>query len=118
MAALVLSPAAMLLAGCSAHSRTGPGGPDDRITVWTLENLPARMAAENEPAALDGCSRLPAIRKVVLPLATPSLMATALCIFMIAWNEFLFALLFLAATPENWTVSLGLQQPANGIEVS
>jgi multiple sugar transport system permease protein len=36
---------------------------------------------------------------------------------MIAWNEFLFALLFLAAEPTRWTVSLGLQQLANGVEV-
>lgn len=36
---------------------------------------------------------------------------------MIAWNEFLFALLFLAEDRSNWTVSLGLAQLAGGIEV-
>ncbi|ONI77618.1 transporter [Kribbella sp. ALI-6-A] len=70
-----------------------------------------------EAAALDGCSRFQILRKVVLPLAAPSVMATALYVFMIAWNEFLFALLFLAAEPDHWTVSLGLQQLANGVEV-
>ncbi|WP_433160237.1 carbohydrate ABC transporter permease [Kribbella sp. CA-247076] len=70
-----------------------------------------------EAAALDGCSRLAIIGRVVLPLAAPSVMATALYVFMIAWNEFLFALLFLAAEPTRWTVSLGLQQLANGVEV-
>ena len=44
-------------------------------------------------------------------------MATGLYVFMIAWNEFLFALLFLAANRDKWTVSLGLQQLAGGIEV-
>jgi multiple sugar transport system permease protein len=44
-------------------------------------------------------------------------MSTALYVFMIAWNEFLFALLFLTGTPQLWTVSLGLSQLANGIEV-
>ncbi|MCF2434674.1 carbohydrate ABC transporter permease [Streptomyces thinghirensis] len=68
-------------------------------------------------AALDGCSRLQTVRKVILPLALPSLMATGLYVFMIAWNEFLFALLFLAADPGQWTVSLGLAQLSNGIEV-
>jgi multiple sugar transport system permease protein len=36
---------------------------------------------------------------------------------MIAWNEFLFALLFLTADRNLWTVSLGLSQLSNGIEV-
>ena len=36
---------------------------------------------------------------------------------MIAWNEFLFALLFLVEKRENWTVSLGLSQLASSIEV-
>ncbi|WP_314172371.1 carbohydrate ABC transporter permease [Streptomyces winkii] len=89
------------------------------VSVYMLRNYFATIPfSVEEAAALDGCSRLQTIRKVVLPLAAPSLMATGLYIFMIAWNEFLFALLFLAATPENWTVSLGLQQLANGIEVS
>ena len=70
-----------------------------------------------EAAALDGCSRLQTVRKVILPLALPSLMATGLYVFMIAWNEFLFALLFLAADPDSWTVSLGLAQLSNGVEV-
>jgi multiple sugar transport system permease protein len=70
-----------------------------------------------EAAALDGCSRYQIVRRVVLPLAAPSVMATGLYVFMIAWNEFLFALLFLAAEPSHWTVSLGLQQLANGVEV-
>ncbi|HEY0616124.1 MAG TPA: carbohydrate ABC transporter permease [Kribbella sp.] len=70
-----------------------------------------------EAAALDGLSRLAIVRRIVLPLAAPSVMATGLYVFMIAWNEFLFALLFLAAEPDHWTVSLGLQQLANGVEV-
>ena len=70
-----------------------------------------------EAAALDGCTRLQVLRTVLLPLAAPSLMATGLYVFMIAWNEFLFALLFLAATPDKWTVSLGLSQMDNAIEV-
>jgi multiple sugar transport system permease protein len=50
-------------------------------------------------------------------LAMPSILSTGLYVFMIAWNEFLFALLFLAAKPGQWTVSLGLAQLSNGIEV-
>ncbi|MFD7227616.1 carbohydrate ABC transporter permease [Streptomyces sp. NPDC059881] len=89
------------------------------VSIYMLKNYLVTIPSSiEEAAALDGCSRLQTVRKVILPLATPSLMATGLYVFMIAWNEFLFALLFLAADPGKWTVSLGLAQLANGIEVS
>ncbi|NSC24783.1 carbohydrate ABC transporter permease [Streptomyces albus subsp. chlorinus] len=89
------------------------------VSIYMMKNYFVTIPDSlEEAAALDGCTRLQTVRKVVLPLATPSLMATGLYIFMIAWNEFLFALLFLAARPQKWTVSLGLQQLAGGIEVS
>ncbi|MDW6062929.1 carbohydrate ABC transporter permease [Streptomyces sp. FXJ1.4098] len=89
------------------------------VSVYMMKNYFATVPYSVEEAAvLDGCSRLQTVRKVVLPLVLPSLMATGLYIFMIAWNEFLFALLFLAAEPDRWTVSLGLQQLAGGVEVS
>lgn len=80
-----------------------------------LETIPDSI---EEAAKLDGAGRLQTLLRIILPLALPSIMSTALYVFMIAWNEFLFALLFLAAQPERWTVSLGLSQLANGVEVS
>lgn len=50
-AALAGTLGAALLAGCSADARTGPAKADGKITVWTLENLPARMAAERKMVA-------------------------------------------------------------------
>jgi multiple sugar transport system permease protein len=88
------------------------------VSVYMLKNyLVTVPVSVEEAAALDGCGRLRTVGSVVLPLAIPSLMATGLYVFMIAWNEFLFALLFLAADPGKWTVSLGLAQLANGVEV-
>ncbi|MGW0812004.1 carbohydrate ABC transporter permease [Streptomyces viridiviolaceus] len=88
------------------------------VSIYMLKNYLVTIPYSIEEAAmLDGCSRLQTVRKVILPLALPSLMATGLYVFMIAWNEFLFALLFLAADPDKWTVSLGLAQLSNGIEV-
>ncbi|MFJ8361802.1 carbohydrate ABC transporter permease [Streptomyces sp. NPDC093984] len=88
------------------------------VSIYMLRNYLVTIPASiEEAAALDGCSRLQTVRKVILPLALPSLMATGLYVFMIAWNEFLFALLFLAADPDKWTVSLGLAQLSNGVEV-
>ncbi|MGW0632732.1 carbohydrate ABC transporter permease [Streptomyces sp. NPDC002758] len=88
------------------------------VAIYMLKNYLVTIPASiEEAAAIDGASRLQTVRKVILPLALPSLMATALYVFMIAWNEFLFALLFLAADPDKWTVSLGLAQLSNGVEV-
>jgi multiple sugar transport system permease protein len=70
-----------------------------------------------ESAAVEGATRLQIMRKVSLPLAAPAIMATGLFVFMIAWNEFLFALLFLVENRDAWTVSLGLSQLAGSIEV-
>jgi multiple sugar transport system permease protein len=71
-----------------------------------------------ESAALEGANRFQVMRHISIPLAMPAIMSTGLFVFMIAWNEFLFALLFLVDRRESWTVSLGLSQLANStIEV-
>jgi len=46
----------------------------------------------------------------VIPLSMPAIAATGLYVFMIAWNEYLYALLFLLDSPNSWTLSLGLNQ--------
>jgi multiple sugar transport system permease protein len=88
------------------------------VSVYMLKNyfetIPISL---EESAAIDGAGRLGIIRRVSLPLAAPSIMAVALYDFMIAWNEFLFALLFLVDKPNRWTVSLGLSLLSDGVEV-
>ncbi|GAA2992915.1 carbohydrate ABC transporter permease [Streptomyces fulvorobeus] len=89
------------------------------VSVHMLRNYFVTVpAGVEEAAAIDGASRLQTVVRIVLPLSLPTLTATGLYVFVIAWNEFLFALLFLTAEPGRWTVSLGLQQLANGLEVS
>ena len=72
-----------------------------------FETVPVSL---EEAAEVDGATRLQIIRKITLPLAVPAIAATGLFTFMIAWNEFLFALLFLVEERQNWTVSLGVFQ--------
>ncbi|WFF04879.1 carbohydrate ABC transporter permease [Micromonospora sp. WMMD1076] len=88
------------------------------VSVYMLKNyfetIPVSL---EESAAIDGAGRLGIIRRVSLPLAAPSVMAVALYDFMIAWNEYLFALLFLVDRPDRWTVSLGLSLLSDGVEV-
>jgi len=78
-----------------------------------FETIPASL---EEAGLIDGLSRFGVIRKITLPLSAPAIAAVALYIFMIAWNEFLFALLFLIERRDLWTVALGLQQ-MNTVEV-
>jgi multiple sugar transport system permease protein len=88
------------------------------VSIYMLRNyfdtVPVSL---EEAAAIDGCSRLGVMRRISLPLAMPAIVANALFIFMIAWNEFLFALLFLIEERDRWTVSLGLSQLAGSIEI-
>jgi len=89
------------------------------VSIYMLRNYLSTIPESlEEAAAVDGYSRLQTIRKIVLPLAAPAVMANALYVFMIAWNEFLFALLFHVEDRNDWTVSLGLAQLSGGIEVS
>ena len=89
------------------------------VSIYMLRNYLSTIPVSlEEAAAVDGYTRLQTIRKVILPLAAPAVMANALYVFMIAWNEFLFALLFLVEDRNDWTVSLGLAQLSGGIEVS
>ena len=88
------------------------------VSIYMLRNYLSTIPVSlEEAAAVDGYSRLQTIRKVILPLAAPAVMANALYVFMIAWNEFLFALLFLLERPDRWTVSLGLSRLSGSIEV-
>lgn len=84
------------------------------ICVYMLRNYFETVPISLEEAAeVDGATRLQIIRKITLPLAIPAIAATGLFVFMIAWNEFLFALLFLVEERPNWTVSLGVSQLTN-----
>ena len=44
---------------------------------------------------IDGCTRLEVIWRITMPLAIPALISVFIYTFMIAWNEFLYALIFL-----------------------
>jgi multiple sugar transport system permease protein len=88
------------------------------VAVYMLRNYFETIPESLEEAGLmDGLTHLGVLRRISLPLAMPSVTATGLYVFMIAWNEFLFALLFLLESPSKWTVSLGLSRLSGSIEV-
>lgn len=66
------------------------------VALYMLTNYFRTIPEEIEQAGLiDGCSRMGVIWHITLPLAVPALVSVAIYTFMIAWNEFLYALVFL-----------------------
>ncbi len=66
------------------------------VALYMLKGYFEGIPAELEEAGLmDGLSRLGVIIQITLPLALPALASVSLYVFMIAWNEFLFAFMFL-----------------------
>lgn len=65
------------------------------FTLWIMRGYFATIPRSLENAArIDGCSRLGAFVRVVLPLSAPGFAATAIFTFLNAWDEFFFALIF------------------------
>lgn len=63
------------------------------FAVWMLTSYVAAIPRSlDEAAMIDGCSRLAALRRVILPLAMPGIISTGIYIFITAWNEYLYAL--------------------------
>jgi multiple sugar transport system permease protein len=84
------------------------------VTLFMLRGYFQSIPVELEEAGrVDGLSRLGVIRRITIPLAAPAIAAVALYVFMIAWNEFLYALLFVLEKRELWTLSLGVNQLNN-----
>jgi multiple sugar transport system permease protein len=77
------------------------------FSVWMLTGFFDAIPRDLEEAAMtDGCSRLGAVRRVLVPLAMPGVVATGIYIFIVAWNEFLFALMF--TTQSTRTLPVGI----------
>ncbi|WP_425400758.1 sugar ABC transporter permease [Aeoliella sp.] len=77
--------------------------------VWQMKGFYDTIPASLEEAArIDGCSRWQAFTRVVLPLAVPGLVITALFSFMTAWSEYIVAAQVLQDT-DMFTLPLGLK---------
>lgn len=66
------------------------------VALYMLANYFRTIPAEIEQAGLiDGCSRLSVIWRITIPLSIPALVSVFIYTFMIAWNEYLYASVFL-----------------------
>ena len=78
------------------------------VALYMLQGYFRGLPSELEEAGLmDGLTRIGVILKITLPLSLPALASVSLYVFMIAWNEFLFAFMFLD-DPDIFTLSRGV----------
>ena len=65
------------------------------FAIWLMAAFFQTIPIELEEAArLDGCSRLAILFRIVMPISVPGLVTTALFVFLLAWDEFFYALIF------------------------
>jgi len=78
------------------------------FSVWMLKGYFTTIPAELEQAALiDGCNRVQALYKVILPLAAPGIVSCAIFTFTLSWNQFMLPMIF-NNTEKLWTLPVGL----------
>lgn len=88
------------------------------IIAYTVGNIPFCLITMSsffqripksleEAAMIDGCSSLGAVRRVILPVMRPGIVATFVFAFTGCWNEFFTAMMFMSRK-KMWTIPIGL----------
>ena len=78
------------------------------VAIWMLRSFLARLPIElDEAAALDGAGPLRAFLLIIVPLSSPGIVATAVFVLIVTWQEFLFALSF-TSTKDMRTLPVGM----------
>jgi ABC-type glycerol-3-phosphate transport system permease component len=87
------------------------------LSTWFLRGYFIYLPWELEEAALvDGCSRLSAIFRVILPMAAPGLAAVIIFTFITSWQEFLYALVFSSSRTMTGSVAIASYLGEYGID--
>lgn len=86
------------------------------FSAWMLKGYFDTIPVSLEEAAIiDGCSRLQVLYRIVLPLAAPGLVAVAMFAFILAWQEYIYALAFTRSQGmRTLTVGIALMQGQHG----
>lgn len=80
------------------------------FAIWTLRGFVAAVPQDIEEAAyVDGASWSRMFWTILLPLVAPGLVATSIFSFIVAWNEFIFALTFMS-DESKYTAAVGLRE--------
>jgi len=82
------------------------------FTIWMLRSFFMEIPSELEEAAMvDGCNRLSAFTRVIMPIMWPGVISTALFSLLLAYNEFLLVRLL---TQTNWTLPVAISRYTGG----
>lgn len=78
------------------------------FSLWNIKGYFDTVPVEIEEAArMDGANPLQVVTRIVLPLAKPSIVVTALMVLIYVWNEYIYATIFMTGE-ENYTLAAGL----------
>ncbi|MFT3863201.1 MAG: carbohydrate ABC transporter permease [Solirubrobacterales bacterium] len=88
------------------------------FVIWSLVGYFSSIPKDAEEAALiDGCNRLQAIWRVLLPQALPGIFAAAVISFILSWNEFLFALILTGNVSRTFPVAIASLVSSRGVQI-
>ncbi len=80
------------------------------FTIWLMFGYFSSIPNEIEDAArIDGCNRMATLLRIMIPIAAPGLVTAMIYTFILAWNDFLFALSFIKAQVK-MPLTLGIYQ--------
>ncbi|GAA1265154.1 carbohydrate ABC transporter permease [Sphaerisporangium rubeum] len=78
------------------------------IGVWILRSAMSGVPREiREAALIDGCSHIGVLRRIMVPLTSPAIVAVAVVAFFASWGEYLFATTMITS-PERYPAAVGL----------
>jgi multiple sugar transport system permease protein len=87
------------------------------LSIWLMASFFEAVPPDLEEAArVDGCGRLRALRRVVLPVVAGGIAVTAIFAFLASWNEFLFALLLTATRAGTTPIAIANFQTQYGLQ--
>jgi multiple sugar transport system permease protein len=87
------------------------------LSIWLMASFFEAVPDElDEAAKVDGCTRLGALWRVVLPLTSGGLAVTAIFAFLASWNEFLFALLLTSVRAQTTPIVIANFQTQFGLD--
>jgi len=87
--------------------------------IWQLisffQSIPKEL---DEASEVDGCTRIQAYFRIILPLAMPGIMASGVYCFIMSWNEFMFANNFSGLATRTIPVAIAALETQNGLQVA
>lgn len=87
------------------------------LSIWLMASFFEAVPADlDEAAQVDGCSRLGALWRVVLPVVSGGIAVTAIFAFLASWNEFLFALLLTSVRAQTTPIVIANFQTQFGLD--